>query len=109
MTPERGHAVVVDARARYGISSGLPSRAGARQREARGMRHALVRSSVVALVSALALSGLGAVLPAQATVGGPTCNVPADYGTIGGALADAGCTTINVAAGTYPAANLVLS
>jgi hypothetical protein len=37
---------------------------------------------------------------AQATVG-PTCNVPADYLTIQGAVNDAGCSTINVAAGTY--------
>lgn len=37
----------------------------------------------------------------EATVGGPTCNVPADYPTIQAALNDAACSTINVAAGTY--------
>ena len=38
---------------------------------------------------------------ALATVGGPVCNVPADYATISAAVAAPGCTTINVAAGTY--------
>lgn len=37
----------------------------------------------------------------KATVGGPTCNVPTDYPTIQAAVNVAGCTTINVAAGTY--------
>ena len=37
----------------------------------------------------------------RAAVGGPICNVPADYATIQGAVNDSGCTTINVAAGTY--------
>ncbi len=52
--------------------------------------------------------GIGAVLSlfiiigsAHAAFGGPTCNVPTDYATIQGAVNDAGCTTINVAAGTY--------
>jgi hypothetical protein len=35
-------------------------------------------------------------------IGGPVCNVPADYATISAAVADAGCTTINVSAGVYP-------
>src|SRR5207249_1190925 len=37
-----------------------------------------------------------------ATVGGPTCDVPADYATIQLAVNDPGCTTIDVAAGLYP-------
>jgi hypothetical protein len=37
----------------------------------------------------------------EAAVGGPTCNVPADYPTIQAAVADPGCTTIKVAAGSY--------
>ena len=32
---------------------------------------------------------------------GPVCSVPGDYATIQGAVNDAGCTTINVAAGAY--------
>ena len=42
---------------------------------------------------------------AQAAVGGPTCTVNggggADYTTISAAIVDPGCTTINVATGTY--------
>ena len=38
----------------------------------------------------------------EATVGGPTCNVPAEYATIQSAVNDPGCATILVAAGTYP-------
>jgi hypothetical protein len=38
---------------------------------------------------------------AGATVGGPVCNVPADYATIQAAVNDTGCSTVNVAAGTY--------
>src|SRR6267142_4761853 len=34
-------------------------------------------------------------------VGGPICSVPGDYSTIQAAVNDPGCTTINVAAGTY--------
>lgn len=37
----------------------------------------------------------------RAAVGGPICNVPADYGTIQAAVNDPGCSTINVAPGTY--------
>jgi hypothetical protein len=40
-------------------------------------------------------------LGANAAVGGPTCNVPADYSTIQAAVNVAGCTTINVASGTH--------
>src|SRR2546426_243489 len=36
-----------------------------------------------------------------ATVGGPTCNVPADYATIQAAVNDPGCSTIDVAPGVY--------
>ncbi len=38
---------------------------------------------------------------ALASVGGPACNVPADYSTIQGAVNDPGCSTINVSPGTY--------
>lgn len=38
----------------------------------------------------------------MASIGGPTCNVPTDYPTIQAAVNDVGCTTIVVAAGTYP-------
>jgi hypothetical protein len=37
----------------------------------------------------------------QAAVGGPVCNVPTDYPTIQAAVNDPGCSTINVAPGTY--------
>ena len=35
------------------------------------------------------------------SIGGPVCNVPADYPTIQAAVNVAACTTVNVAAGTY--------
>jgi Right handed beta helix region len=38
---------------------------------------------------------------ADATPGGPTCNVPADYATISAAVAVPTCTTVNVAPNTY--------
>jgi len=44
---------------------------------------------------------LAAPLAANAAVGGPTCNVPADYSTIQDAVNVSACSTINVAAGTY--------
>jgi parallel beta-helix repeat protein len=37
----------------------------------------------------------------MALAAGPVCTVPGDFATIQGAVNDAGCTTINVAAGTY--------
>jgi hypothetical protein len=43
----------------------------------------------------------------SAAVGGPTCNVPANYATIQAAVDDAGCDTIKVASGTY-AENVVI-
>src|SRR5438093_563498 len=70
------------------------------------MRRVLVRVSVAALATAVALAGLAVALPAEATVGGPTCNVPGDYATIAAALADAGCQTINVASGVFTESNL---
>jgi len=56
----------------------------------------------VVLVAAL-FTPLSVLLPtiASAAVGGPACFVPADYATIQAAANDAGCTSINVAAGTY--------
>ena len=60
-----------------------------------------------AILSALAVTlVLGLMMfggsRARATVGGPTCFVPADYPTIQAAVNAPGCSTINVAAGTYP-------
>src|ERR1051325_2963444 len=43
----------------------------------------------------------GAAPRPLAAVGGPTCNVPADYGTIQAAVNDPGCSTIDVAPGAY--------
>lgn len=37
----------------------------------------------------------------SAVVGGPTCNVPADYATIQAAVDAVGCTTVKVAPGSY--------
>lgn len=53
--------------------------------------------------AALLAAPLAGILPiaAHGAIGGPVCNVPADYATIQAAVIDAGCTTINVAAGTY--------
>jgi len=53
--------------------------------------------ATVVFPAVLALSGGGA----KAAVGGPICNVPTDYATIQAAVNDPGCTTVNVAAGTY--------
>lgn len=58
--------------------------------------------SVVAVMAVSLALGLFGPTVALATVGGPTCFVPGDYSTIQAAIDDAGCTTINVAAGTYP-------
>lgn len=65
-----------------------------------------MNSKKMAVLSALALAlVLGVMIfggrKTRATVGGPICNVPADYLTIQGAVNDPGCTTINVGAGTY--------
>lgn len=56
------------------------------------------------LVGAALLAGaLGAGSKAAiAAVGGPTCNVPSDYPTIQAALNVPACSTVAVAAGTYP-------
>jgi hypothetical protein len=59
-----------------------------------------------AVISALILTLVLGVMMlggnrSKAAIGGPICNVPTDYATIQGAVNDAGCTTINVAPGTY--------
>jgi len=61
------------------------------------------------LVVGLALVA-GPVPMVQATPGGPTCTVGsgADYTTIADALAVPGCTTINVAAGTYDVTSTIV-
>jgi parallel beta-helix repeat protein len=51
---------------------------------------------ITGLIMALAMP-----LGAKATFGGTVCDVPTDYATIQEAVNDTGCTTINVAAGTY--------
>jgi hypothetical protein len=67
----------------------------------------------VAILTLAAIAWLGAACeradtPTEApprpvaTVGGPTCNVPSEYGTIQAAVNDPGCSTIIVAAGLYP-------
>jgi len=48
------------------------------------------------------VSPLTASLTPRFTVGGPSCSVPADYATIQAAVNALGCSTINVAPGTYP-------
>ncbi len=57
------------------------------------------------LIALLAAAALGVVFMlmgrVQAAVGGPACNVPADYATIQLAVNDVGCSTVKVAAGTY--------
>jgi hypothetical protein len=59
-----------------------------------------------AVLSALTLTLVVGILmfggsKTRAAVGGPVCNVPADYPTIQAAVNAPGCTTINVAPGTY--------
>lgn len=56
---------------------------------------------LLALTATAALSALPGAT-ALAVVGGPVCDVPADYLTIEAALADPNCMTINVAAGVHP-------
>lgn len=51
----------------------------------------------VGTVAALALGGG----TGHAAVGGPVCNVPADYSTIQAAVNDTNCATVKVSAGTY--------
>lgn len=60
-------------------------------------------------IGTLLLGGMAALIAAlflgastKAAVGGPTCNVPADYPTIQAAVDVPACTTVKVAAGTYP-------
>ncbi len=62
-------------------------------------RKRLAITALAVVASAVALTVSGRV---QAVVGGPTCNVPADYATIQLAVDAAGCSTIKVAAGDYP-------
>src|SRR5882724_11482208 len=59
---------------------------------------AVLSALSLALVLGMMIFGGGRT---KATVGGPTCNVPTDYPSIQAAVNVAGCTTINVAAGTY--------
>lgn len=63
------------------------------------MKFRPVRSLILMLVAGAFVGVSGGT--AMATVGGPICNVPADYPTIQAAVNVSGCTTINVAAGTY--------
>jgi len=63
-------------------------------------RMAVLLSGVSVLAAAVAVA-LTIVGPSQAAIGGPVCNVPTDYPTISAAVADPGCTTVNVAAGFY--------
>ena len=63
------------------------------------MRKTLLSLAAGAVVTTGALLALGG--NANATVGGPTCNVPGDYPTIQAAVDVAGCTTVKVAQGTY--------
>src|ERR1700686_147535 len=66
-----------------------------------------IKTKAAIAISALALIGGGTGLSlalfgtAHAIVGGPICNVPADYSTIQAAVSDPGCTTVNVASGVY--------
>jgi hypothetical protein len=58
--------------------------------------------AIVFVVLALALVFASNLIKGSKTrAAGPTCSVPGDYTTIQAAVNDAGCTTINVAAGTY--------
>jgi len=63
------------------------------------MRFRALESFAVAAVAAASVTvGAGS---AWAAPGGPVCNVPGDYSTIQAAVNETGCTTIDVAAGTY--------
>jgi hypothetical protein len=59
---------------------------------------AVLATLVLTVVLALVMFGQRTT---KASVGGPICNVPADYATIQDAVNDSGCTTINVSAGPY--------
>jgi nitrous oxidase accessory protein NosD len=61
----------------------------------------LTRVQILTLVLASAALIGASAATASATVGGPVCNVPTDYSTIQAAVSEPGCTTVNVAAGTY--------
>jgi nitrous oxidase accessory protein NosD len=61
------------------------------------MRFRAARVFTVASLAA-AFIGVGA---GTAWAGGPVCSVPGEYATIQAAVNEPGCTTINVAAGTY--------
>lgn len=57
--------------------------------------------AIAALTAVLGTISVFALNRANAAVGGPVCNVPADYATIQAAEDEAACATIKVAAGTY--------
>src|SRR5207237_563109 len=93
------------------IGSVTPSRIGeiARFASRRSPMQTFRRTAAVLTFPAIAYLGAACQdTPTEAPprpvamVGGPTCNVPADYPTIQLAVNDPGCTTIDVAAGLYP-------
>src|SRR4051812_5170516 len=55
-------------------------------------------AAILAFIAALTVNKGGTIKAA-----GPVCSVPGDYATIQTALADPGCTTINVGPGLYTA------
>jgi parallel beta-helix repeat protein len=63
---------------------------------------ALAALALVAACSSESTAPTATAIAPRFAIGGPACNVPGDYLTIQLAVTDPGCTTINVAAGTYP-------
>src|ERR1035438_4094030 len=59
------------------------------------------RTTIIVSTAALMAGGFGLAIPLTAHAAGPVCTVPGSYATIQAAVSDSGCTTINVAAGTY--------
>lgn len=77
---------------RYNISSTLSLKKDERLMAAT----AIAALAAIIFSAAFALGGR-----ASAVLGGPTCNVPADYGTIQAAVDVPGCSTIKVSQGSY--------
>jgi pectin methylesterase-like acyl-CoA thioesterase len=70
-----------------------------------GVKKIKTKTALTLSGAVLGLAGLimavAIPLGAKAAVGGPVCDVPTDYPTIQAAVNDPGCSTINVASGTY--------
>ncbi len=67
------------------------------------------RANLTLVIAATIVIALSLFSTRSIRAAGPTCTVPGDYSTIKAAVADAGCLTINVGAGTYNEYDIIIS